>query len=153
MKYKDIDGNWKELSIKASDTLPIGTIVEYDGDTIPSGYEEVEDGVVLYENANGSTDGATLSDEANNYKILKIYGGENFANSIEEVSGDFTDFTLKIFIIDASGSIYIYSSRYTMSGKNITLNGTRYTNTQITSSGVVVKNEKKYKIFKVVGYK
>jgi len=25
------------------DTLPIGTIVEYDGDTVPSGYEEIED--------------------------------------------------------------------------------------------------------------
>lgn len=31
----------------AADTLPYGTIVEYDGDTVPTGYEEVEDNVVL----------------------------------------------------------------------------------------------------------
>lgn len=35
MKYKDIDGNWKELSIKASDTLPIGSIIPYTSKTTP----------------------------------------------------------------------------------------------------------------------
>lgn len=34
---------YKEVRIKpGGDTLPIGTIVEYDGDSIPEGYEEVE---------------------------------------------------------------------------------------------------------------
>lgn len=42
MKIND-NGTIKDLVVKASDTLPIGTIVEYDGDTIPSGYEEVID--------------------------------------------------------------------------------------------------------------
>lgn len=40
MKYND-NGAWKELNVKVSDTLPIGSIVEYDGDTVPIGYEEV----------------------------------------------------------------------------------------------------------------
>ena len=40
MKYKYND-QWKEVTVKAGDTLPIGTIVDYDGDTVPSGYEEV----------------------------------------------------------------------------------------------------------------
>lgn len=31
-----------DQNITSSDTLPIGAIVEYDGDTIPDGYEEVE---------------------------------------------------------------------------------------------------------------
>lgn len=43
MKYKDEQGNWKELSVKAADTLPVGTIVDYDGDTVPDGYEKVDD--------------------------------------------------------------------------------------------------------------
>lgn len=42
MKYRDIDGIFKELFVKTADTLPIGTIVEYDGDFIPAGWENVE---------------------------------------------------------------------------------------------------------------
>ena len=40
MKYK-YNNQWKDLTVKAGDTLPIGTIVDYDGDTVPTGYEEV----------------------------------------------------------------------------------------------------------------
>ena len=38
---------YKEVRIKpGGDTLPIGTIVKYDGDTVPEGYEEVTQGIV-----------------------------------------------------------------------------------------------------------
>lgn len=40
MKYND-NGIIKDVVVKAGDSLPIGTIVEYDGDTIPAGYEAV----------------------------------------------------------------------------------------------------------------
>lgn len=41
MKYKDpATGQLKELSLKAADTLPIGTIVDYDGETVPDGWEK-----------------------------------------------------------------------------------------------------------------
>lgn len=41
MKYRDPNtGQLKELSLKAADTLPIGTIVDYDGETVPDGWEE-----------------------------------------------------------------------------------------------------------------
>lgn len=44
MKYKDpVTGQLKELSLKAADTLPIGTVVEYDGETVPDGWEEVSE--------------------------------------------------------------------------------------------------------------
>ena len=36
MKYND-NGVIKEIMVKAGDTLPVGTVVEYDGDTIPAG--------------------------------------------------------------------------------------------------------------------
>lgn len=42
MKYND-NGTVKEIVVKAGDTLPIGTIVEYEGTTIPDGYTVVED--------------------------------------------------------------------------------------------------------------
>lgn len=50
MKYK-YNGEWKDLNVKVSDTLPIGSIVDFDGETIPSGWEEVED---TGSNANGN---------------------------------------------------------------------------------------------------
>lgn len=44
MKYKDpVTGEMKTLSVKAADTLPIGTIVDYDGDEVPDGWEEVDE--------------------------------------------------------------------------------------------------------------
>ena len=43
MKYKDpITGELKDIIVKSGDTLPIGTIVEFDGETVPDGYEEFE---------------------------------------------------------------------------------------------------------------
>ena len=50
MKYK-YNNEWKEMNVKVSDTLPIGSVVEYDGESIPSGWEEVED---TGSNANGN---------------------------------------------------------------------------------------------------
>jgi len=38
MRYKDKDGNWKELSIKASDTLPIGSIIPFGGTEAPTNW-------------------------------------------------------------------------------------------------------------------
>ena len=44
MKYRDPEtGEFKELYVKAADTLPVGTEVDYDGDEVPAGWEEVED--------------------------------------------------------------------------------------------------------------
>lgn len=42
MKYKYND-EWVDLSIKALDSMPVGTQVEYTGETIPTGWEEVND--------------------------------------------------------------------------------------------------------------
>ena len=42
MKYND-NGTYKDIYVKTFDTLPVGTIVDYDGETVPSGYEEVSD--------------------------------------------------------------------------------------------------------------
>lgn len=53
MNYND-NGVIKQITVKSGDTLPVGTIVEFDGTTIPAGYEEVEeDKKILWVN-NGS---------------------------------------------------------------------------------------------------
>ena len=59
MKYKDpITGELKDIYVKASDTLPVGSVVDYDGEDIPAGWEQVEeDDVALIEsgsNENGN---------------------------------------------------------------------------------------------------
>lgn len=43
MKYKDENGNWIDIHVKAIDSLPIGTILDYDGTEVPEGYEAVTD--------------------------------------------------------------------------------------------------------------
>lgn len=42
MKYND-NGEYKDIYVKAFDTLPIGTEVDYDGSTVPSGWTEIPD--------------------------------------------------------------------------------------------------------------
>lgn len=43
MKYRDNEGNLKEIRVKAQDNIPVGTVFEYDGDIVPEGYVEVKD--------------------------------------------------------------------------------------------------------------
>ena len=42
MKYND-NGEYKDIYIKSFDTLPVGTEVDYDGETVPTGWTEVAD--------------------------------------------------------------------------------------------------------------
>lgn len=43
MKFKDENGNWVPIILEPSgDTLPLGSIVEYEGNEVPYGYEELE---------------------------------------------------------------------------------------------------------------
>lgn len=75
MKYKDpVTGQLKELSLKAADTLPIGTIVDYDGEEVPDGWEEVEDKILWSgdELPEGKT--YTLTDNIFNYRAVCVVG-------------------------------------------------------------------------------
>lgn len=45
MKYND-NGTFKDIYVKASDTLPIGSIVEFDGTEIPDGWESAGTGKI-----------------------------------------------------------------------------------------------------------
>ena len=40
MKYND-NGEYKDIYVKAFDTLPMGTEVDYDGSVVPSGWTEI----------------------------------------------------------------------------------------------------------------
>ncbi len=45
MKVKDLNGEIKKVVLQANDSIPQNAIVEYDGDVVPEGYEQVEDDV------------------------------------------------------------------------------------------------------------
>ena len=74
MKYRDpVTGEFKEISVKAGDTLPIGTVVEYEGTTIPDGYEEVEDDVkVLLSNTIYSATGQYTINDISKYDFILV---------------------------------------------------------------------------------
>lgn len=42
MKYND-NGEYKDIYIKTFDTLPVGAEVDFDGETVPDGWSEIED--------------------------------------------------------------------------------------------------------------
>lgn len=42
MKYND-NGEYKDIYVKSFDTLPVGTEVDYDGNTVPAGWTEITD--------------------------------------------------------------------------------------------------------------
>lgn len=49
MKYND-NGEYKDIYIKTFDTLPVGTEVDYDGETVPEGWSEITEGYTLLDN-------------------------------------------------------------------------------------------------------
>ena len=68
MKYND-NGTYKDIYVKAFDTLPVGTEVDYDGNTVPDGWEEVYSDNILV--ANLTTNNITLS-EGSGYSLVTI---------------------------------------------------------------------------------
>lgn len=75
MKYRDPNtGQLKELSLKAADTLPIGTIVDYDGEEVPEGWEEVTDKVLWSGNEAPAGKTYTLADNIFNYRAVCVVG-------------------------------------------------------------------------------
>lgn len=80
MKARDSKGELKELVIKANDSIPAGTIVDFDGDVVPEGYEKVEDNkIILYENQDGNNGyEIELLDTVEKCVEVEIYGiGDN----------------------------------------------------------------------------
>lgn len=138
------------------DTLPIGAIVEYNGTTVPQGYEKVEDKVVtLYENFDGTTGNVSLSKSITNYDYLDIVYGDNTRKMVQRIATNSTIFNLSRQIIDNSKNVFYRNTQYTLSSNLISV---QYFNAYtiysannnisfetLTASGVT--------IYKVIGYK
>ena len=158
MKIND-NGTIKDLVVKASDTLPIGTIVEYDGDTIPSGYEEVKNEVVLYENASGTTTNFTLTEDSSNYKEVEVlYNCNNYGiKSTGRIPIERAKAILLEYIGRAMETIIQYSTvKLSISGNSGSFSNAclMNVNTSKTISAVNVDEATTtIKVLKVTGYK
>ena len=71
MKYND-NGEYKDIYAKAFDTLPIGTEVDYTGDSVPDGWTQVDEVVWTNPNptSNFSSTELTLDDTYSKVKIV-----------------------------------------------------------------------------------
>mgnify|MGYP000571039144 FL=1 len=80
MKARDSKGELKELVIKANDSIPAGSVIDFEGDVVPEGYEQVEDNkIILYENQDGNNGyEIELLDTVEKCVEVEIYGiGDN----------------------------------------------------------------------------
>lgn len=80
MKVRNSKGELKEIVIKANDSIPAGSVIDFDGDVVPEGYEQVEDNkIILYENQDGNNGyEIELLDTVEKCVEVEIYGiGDN----------------------------------------------------------------------------
>lgn len=54
MKYND-NGTYRDIYVKSFDTLPVGTEVDYDGNTVPTGWTEISPNLVIDSGDEGFT--------------------------------------------------------------------------------------------------
>ena len=138
------------------DTLPIGAMVEYNGTTVPQGYEKVEDKVVtLYENADGTTGNVSLSKSITNYDYLDIVYGDSTRKMVQRIATNSTIFNLSRQIIDTDKNLFFRNTQYTLASNSISVQyfnaytiysaNSNITFETTTASGIT--------IYKVIGYK
>nr|DAK84732.1 MAG TPA: hypothetical protein [Caudoviricetes sp.] len=152
----DEDATWREIG-GSGDTLPIGAIVDYDGTTVPNGYEQISSGktpveTVLY-NANGSpTAGSvTLSDSISKYDELCISGWSN-ANALFNVNVPTNKTQFRIAVVDNNSSgtnAWLKQTTYNLEDKKITMLSAFWREINSTQQGT----DDSIRINKVVGIK
>lgn len=105
MKYNYND-TWNDLQVKVSDTLPVGTIVDYDGATVPDGYEQVAsystdevktgdtwiDGKPIYRIVLNFTTTAGVSNSPTISNVSKIL---SFDGAVRQSSGNYSSLSYR----------------------------------------------------------
>ena len=100
-KYKDANGNWQNINVKVADTLPLGSVVEYDGTTVPDGWQEAN-GVVKSKTINGNSGSfGNISLDLDNTKYVLV-------NIIVESCSDTTKGTPICMILNGNNSWFAH---------------------------------------------
>ena len=157
MKAKNPNtGNFEEVYVKALDSLPVGSEIDFTGSAsdIPVGWEQVGGkSLVAYTLYDGpaTNDNIILSDSVVNYsKILILYHNVvNLKNSVE-ISGNNVGIEFSTAYLEvATNKFYVVGCKGGITNSNLSLFDF-YT----ASNGVVVDTVNKYiYIDKVIGYK
>ena len=149
MKYND-NGEFKDIYVKSFDTLPVGTEVDFDGDSVPSGWTAVDN--VLYNDTTGTNSTITLNDNVSNYNYIEVFyrDSDNQYNSVKVFSPN----NKKAFLTTST----LYNNKIYYKTKVISISGTSITNTstaQMTceASGNTITTDNFIYITRVVGYK
>lgn len=87
MKVRNSKGELKELVIKANDSIPAGSVIEFDGDVVPEGFEKAED-----------EDWENLNEDYGCY--YKMIGKQVFIRAVSE-----KNVTLKAFAANIIGTL------------------------------------------------
>lgn len=125
MNYND-NGTIKQITVKAGDTLPVGTEVDFDGTTIPAGWEEVptvgENTKTVYKArmSSGQSDTYTIEEEGM-YLVIAHTNGDN--RCIMDVI-IYVNRTINATRIKDETNPY---KSITYSGNVVTMNNTLYT--------------------------
>lgn len=128
MKYND-NGEYKDIYVKSFDTLPVGAIVEFDGQTIPDGWTDIGNNKIQ-KTSQYIEGGSSLSNEygtsdSNGY--TQEYINTNF-NAITEKGSNSNGTYIKY----ADGTLVqygIYSTTTSLSGS---FNNSRFASETIT---------------------
>ena len=138
------------------DTLPIGAMVEYNGTTVPQGYEKVEDKVVtLYENADGTTGNVSLSKSITNYDYLDIVYGDSTRKMVQRIATNSTIFNLSRQIVDNSKNVFYRNTQYTLASNSISVQYYNAYTIYAANNNIVFEtlSASGVTIYKVIGYK
>lgn len=151
MKYND-NGEYKDIYVKAFDTLPVGTEVDFDGSVVPDGWTEENN--ILYQSptSSGVNTNITLNDNVNNYKYIEIYYITNARAGSQKVLSNSTSIILSE---EALFDTYILTkcAVYDLSNTSLTLVSNRTYEATIQTTGINITQTNNFYITKVIGYK
>lgn len=156
----DFKGNvYKNGQPLNGDSIPYGSVMEYDGNTVPDGYEQVTtkmyEAEILYNNSAGSNTSVTLSKSAQNYNYLEIIYRHNdgtiYRNSTGKIySPNGCNVSLECW--HYNGTIYCKRALANISGTTITLNNCIEFNFSNGGTCGIVETRNIW-ILQVIGYK
>lgn len=155
----DGDASWKDSA--GGDNLPVGTIIDYDGNTVPDGYEEVDsmdinNGVVLWENPDTTVEfiAQTINLSSSNYDYVEISFARRIIDDvgnkirIEKAEKNTSGHTESEYLTTGS-SVNIASRLFNISDNTISFEDNLL---QQTGSSRAINNNYNVPI-KVIGYK
>lgn len=142
-----------ENGISSYDSLPVGSIIDFEGTEIPEGYEEIKEDNVLFENSEGTYSNFELAKDPNEFLFLEIYGitSDNTPCYAKIQKNDYSKrIVLSNFALD--GNLYFKLAVLSIKDQNVSFKqNSEWYKSATTVNGGYVANTNAIKITKVIG--